>query len=125
MPVSQARSGRAAARARAVDGELVFDRAVFSEIAARVLNDIPDVRQTAGDIMMGFLGRLLARGAARPGISVEERGEKVTFDIEVVARHGVNFYDLWHEIQRRIAERVSQMTGRSCVVNVNVRGVTL
>ena len=39
--------------------------------------------------------------------------------------HGVNFYDLWNEIQRRIADRVSQMTGRSCVVNVNVRGVTL
>ena len=126
MAVAEARtSGRKSARAKPIDGDLVFDRAVFSEIAARVLDDIRDVRQTAGDLMKGFLGRLLARGPARPGITVEEQGEQVAFHIEVVARHGVNFYDLWHEIQRRIAERVHQMTGRSCVVNVNVRGVTL
>jgi uncharacterized alkaline shock family protein YloU len=126
MAVAEARkSGRESARAGTVDGDLVFDRAVYTDIASRVLDDIRDVRQTAGDLMKGFLGRLLARGPARPGITVEERGELVAFHIEVVARHGVNFYDLWHEIQRRIAERVGQMTGRSCVVNVNVRGVTL
>ncbi|MHC5055904.1 MAG: Asp23/Gls24 family envelope stress response protein [Planctomycetota bacterium] len=126
MAVAEARkSGRKSARARTVDGDLVFDRAVFTDIASRVLDDIRDVRQTAGDLMKGFLGRLLARGPARPGITVEERGEQIAFHIEVVARHGVNFYDLWREIQRRIAERVRQMTGRSCVVNVNVRGVTL
>ncbi len=118
-------SGRKSARAKAIDGALVFDHAVFSEIAARVLDDIRDVKQTAGDLMKGFLGRLLTRGPTRPGITVEEQGDQVAFHIEVVARHGVNFYDLWHEIQRRIAERVRQMTGRSCVVNVNVRGVTL
>ena len=126
MVVAKARaSNRKSAKTKAVDGGLVFDRVVFSEIAARVLDDIRDVRQTAGDLMKGFLGRLLTRGPARPGITVEEQGEQVAFHIEVVARHGVNFYDLWHEIQRRIAERVHQMTGRSCVVNVNVRGVTL
>ncbi len=126
MAVAEARTGsRKSARAKAIDGDLVFDRAVFSEIAARVLDDIRDVRQTAGDLMKGFLGRLLTRGPVRPGITVEEQGEQVAFHIEVVARHGVNFYDLWHEIQGRIAERVRQMTGRSCVVNVNVRGVTL
>lgn len=128
MAVAEARkSGRGSKSAgtRTIDGDLVFDRAVFCEIAARVLDDIRDVRQTAGDLMKGFLGRLLARGPARPGITVEERGDQIDFHIEVVARHGVNFYDLWHEIQRRIAERVHQMTGRSCVVNVNVRGVTL
>lgn len=119
------KSGRRSAGAKAVGGALVFDQSVFTDIAARVLDDIRDVRQTAGDLMKGFLGRLLARGPTRPGITVEERGEQVAFHIEVVARHGVNFYDLWHEIQRRIAERVRQMTGRSCVVNVNVRGVTL
>ncbi len=126
MAVSWTRkTDRKSGRTKPVDGDLVFDRAVFGEIAARVLDDIRDVRQTAGDLMKGFLGRLLARGPARPGITVEERGEQVAFHIEVVARHGVNFYDLWQEIQRRIAERVRQMTGRSCVVNVNVRGVTL
>ena len=126
MVVARARaSDRKSAKTKAVDGGLVFDRVVFSEIAARVLDDIRDVRQTAGDLMKGVLGRLLTRGPARPGITVEEQGEKVAFHIEVVARHGVNFYDLWHEIQRRIAERVHQMTGRSCIVNVNVRGVTL
>jgi len=126
MVVAGASTGRRkSSKAKAVDGDLVFDRAVFSEIAARVLDDIRDVRQTAGDLMKGFLGRLLTRGPARPGITVEEQGDQVAFHIEVVARHGVNFYDLWNEIQRRIAERVSQMTGRSCVVNVNVRGVTL
>jgi uncharacterized alkaline shock family protein YloU len=124
MAVAEARTS-SRRRAKAIDGELLFDRTVFSEIAARVLDDIRDVKQTAGDLMKGFLGRLLTRGPARPGITVEERGEQVAFHIEVVARHGVNFYDLWREIQQRIAERVRQMTGRSCVVNVNVRGVTL
>jgi uncharacterized alkaline shock family protein YloU len=122
---SGTRSGRTSARARSVPGDLVFDRAVFSEIAARVLGDIREVRQTAGDLMMGFLGRLLTRGPARPGITVEDRGEKVSFHIEVVAAQGANFYELWREIQGRIAERVRQMTGRACVVNVNVRGVTV
>jgi len=126
MAVAEARrSNRTKDKAKAVDGELVIDRAVFGEIASRVLDDIRDVRQTAGDLMKGFLGRLLTRGPTRPGITVEEKGEQVAFHIEVVARHGANFYDLWHEIQRRIAERVLQMTGRSCVVNVNVRGVAL
>jgi uncharacterized alkaline shock family protein YloU len=126
MVVARARaSGRKSAGVKTIDGDLEFDRAVFSEIAARVLDDIRDVKQTAGDLMKGFLSRLLTRGPTRPGITVEEQGDQVAFHIEVVARHGVNFYDLWHEIQQRIAERVRQMTGRSCVVNVNVRGVTL
>ena len=121
-------SGRGAAapgRPRRVGGRLTFSKQVYAEIAARVLRDIRDVRQTAGDLMTGFLGRLLAMGSTHPGIQVDERGEEVHFHIDVVARHGANFYDLGLEIQRRIAERVRHMTGRPCVVNVNVRGVSL
>ncbi len=112
-------------RTEPVGGELTFDRAIFSEIAARILRDIRDVKQTAGDVTTGFLGRLLSMGSARPGITVEDASETVAFHVEVVVRHDVNFYDLGLDIQRRIAERVLQMTGRSCVVNVNVRGVSL
>lgn len=112
-------------RAEPVGGELTFDRAIFSEIATRILRDVRDVKQTAGDVTTGFLGRLLSMGSTRPGITVEDGGETVAFHVEVVVRHGVDFYDLGLEIQRRIAERVLQMTGRSCVVNVNVRGVSL
>ena len=108
-----------------VGGNLTFDRVVFIDIAARALRDIRNVKQTTGDLVTGFLGRLLARGPVHPGITVDDRGETVAFHVEVVARHGVNFYDLGLEIQRRIAERVRQMTARSCVVNVNVRGVSL
>ena len=113
------------AAARKVEGKLTFERPVFSEIASRVLADIRDVKQTAGDVMSGFIGRLLARGPSHPGIQVEDGGEAVAFTVEVVARHGASFYDLGLEIQRRIAERVGHMTGRSCVENVNVRGVAL
>lgn len=140
MAVPQAIHGRGSSRASrsfrrpndrpnpirmAIGGELTFDRAVFSDIASRVLRDIRNVKQTTGDLVTGFLGRLLARGPVHPGITVEERGETVAFHIEVVARRGANFYDLGLEIQRRIAERVRQMTARSCVVNVNVQGVSL
>jgi uncharacterized alkaline shock family protein YloU len=111
--------------AQNVGGQLDFTRAVFAEIAARVLRDIRDVKQTTGDVMTGFLGRLLSRGATHPGVQVEERGEEVVFHLDVVAKHGANFYDLGLEIQRRITERVRHMTGRPSVVNVSVRGVSL
>lgn len=74
--------------------------------------------------MTGFLGRLFAMGTPHPGIQVDERGEEVHFHIDVVARRGANFYDLGLEIQRRVAEGVRHMTGRSSIVNVSVRGVT-
>ncbi|MHC4202765.1 MAG: Asp23/Gls24 family envelope stress response protein [Planctomycetota bacterium] len=107
-----------------VGGELTFDRSVFSTIAARELHDIGHVALIAGDLETGFLGRLMTGGPHHPGITVEERGRTVVFHIEVVARDGVNFYDLGLDIQRRIAESVRRMTTRSCVVNVNVRGTS-
>ncbi len=107
-----------------VGGELTFDRCVFSAIAARVLRDIGHVTLIAGDLETGFLGRLMTGGPVHPGITVEERGETVVYRIEVVARDGVNIYDLGLDIQRRIAESVRQMTARSCVVNVSVRGTS-
>jgi uncharacterized alkaline shock family protein YloU len=108
-----------------VGGQLDFARVVYAEIATRVLRDIRDVKQTAGDVMTGFLGRLLARGPSHPGIQVEERDADIVFHLDVVAKHGANFYDLGLEIQRRIAARVQHMTGRASIVNVNVRGVSL
>jgi len=107
-----------------VGGELTFDRSVFSAIAARALHDIGRVTPITGDLETGFLGRLMKGGPLHPGITVAERGQIVVFQIEVVARDGVNFYDLGLDIQRRIAESVRRMTARSCVVNVNVRGTS-
>ena len=113
-----------------VAGELHFSREVYSEIAVRVLRDVRDVKEVAGDLMMGFIGRLLSRGGTHPGIQVDVRrrgdeDENVAFQIDVVARHGASFYDLGLEIQRRVSERVRHMTGRDSVVNVNVRGTSL
>jgi uncharacterized alkaline shock family protein YloU len=108
-----------------VGGQLEFARSVYAEIAARVLRDIREVRQTAADAMTGFLGRLLARGAMHPGVQVEEREGSVVFHLDVVAKHGANFYDLGLEIQRRVSERVRHMTGHGSVVNVSVRGIAL
>jgi uncharacterized alkaline shock family protein YloU len=105
-----------------VEGEITFDRSVFSAIAARTLRDIGHVALITGDLQTGFLGRLMTGGPHHPGITVEERGQTVVFQIEVVARDGVSFYDLGLDIQRRVAESVRRMTARSCVVNVNVRG---
>ena len=107
-----------------VGGELTFNRSVFSAIAARVLRDIGHVTPIAGDLKTGFLGRLMTGGPVHPGITVAERGQTVVFHIELVARDGVNLYDLGLDVQRRIAESVRQMTARSCVVNVNVRGTS-
>ena len=107
-----------------VGGELTFDRSVFGAIAARVLRDIAHVTLIAGDLGTGFLGRLMTGGPVHPGITVEERDRTVVLHIEVIARDGVNFYDLGLDIQRRIAERVRQMTARPCVVNLSVRGAS-
>ena len=120
-----AKAAKASVPAQDVGGELDFARTVYAEIATRVLNDVRDVKQTSGDVMTGFLGRLLARSPTHPGIQVEERGDEVVFHLDVVAKHGANFYDLGLEIQRRVVERVQHMTGHSSVVNVNVRGVSL
>jgi uncharacterized alkaline shock family protein YloU len=117
-----------------VGGELFFSRSVYSDIAARVLRDIRDVKEAAGDVITGFvtglMGRLLPRSGTHPGIQVDvksdgEKDETVAFQIDVVARHGTDFYDLALEIQRRVSERVRHMTGRSALVNVNVRGTSL
>lgn len=103
---------------------MTFSRSVYGEIAARVLRDVRDVKQVAGDIVSGLIGRL-TRGVSHPGIQVEDREDGVAFQVSVIARHGANFYDLGLEIQRKIAERVRDMTGRPCTVNVNVKGVSL
>ncbi len=114
--------GASSAPGQEVGGELTFDRSVFSAIAARALRDIGHVTLITGDLETGFLGRLMTGGPLHPGITVKERGQTVVFHIEVVARDGVNFYDLGLDIQRRITESVRRMTARSCVVNINVRG---
>ncbi len=127
MAVTRSKRGKRPARKPRppVPGKVTFARPVFSEIAARVLTEVRDVKEVSGDIMSGFLGRLLARGPRHPGIHVDDSVEQISFNVHVVARHGANFYDLGLEIQRRVGERVEHMTGRTCVVNVNVRGVSL
>ncbi len=110
---------------RTVAGKVTFARPVFGTIAVRALSDVRDVKQPLGDAMSGFLGKLLAWGPAHPGIQVDDAGEEVAFNVEVVARHGADFYELGLAIQRRIGERVRHMTGRRCVVNVSIRGTAL
>ena len=122
--VHAARGGHEAAAVK-VGGGLFFSRSVYSGIAARVLRDVRDVKQTAGDLMTGFIGRLLSRTSTHPGIQVEDSDDEVSFQIDVIARHGANFYDLGVDIQRRVSERVRHMTGKRAVVNVNVRGTSL
>ena len=117
-------------KSRKVRGELHISRSVYSDIAARVLRDIRNVKQAAGDLMTGFIGRLLSRSGTQPGIQVDvksdgDRDETVAFQIDVVVRHGTDFYDLALEIQRRVSDRVRHMTGRNAIVNVNVRGTSL
>jgi uncharacterized alkaline shock family protein YloU len=110
-------------RAR-VGGGLTFARPVYSEIAARSLREIHGVKETASDLMTGLLGRI-TRGAVHPGIHVDDAGDEVTIQVEVIARHGANLYELGLDTQRRISSEVERMTGSSCVVNVNVRAVSL
>ena len=125
---------RAGAKTSRIGGELHFSRSVYSDIAARALRDVRDVKQAAGDVITGFvtglMGRFLPRSGVQPGVQVDvksegEGGENVAFQIDVIARHGADFYDLALEIQRRVSERVRHMTGRNVMVNVNVRGTSL
>lgn len=108
-----------------IGGELSFDSALYADIAALVLANIRGVKPAGGDLIGGFFGRLFALGASHPGINVEERDGALEFHIDIVALHGANLYDLSLEVQRRIAERVKQMTSRICVVNINIRDVSL
>lgn len=142
MAATDMRTGKP--KACSVGGELSFSRTVYSEIAARVLQDIRDVKEVGGDPATGTTGlggrlrsierlltkRLLSRTDTHSGIQVDvggggEGGRRVAFRIDVVARHGADFGDLALDIRRRVSERVRHMTGRDAVVDVNCRGTSL
>lgn len=106
----------------ATDGDLTFSKRALSEIAFRSALEVNGVRNTAGDLMSGLIGRL-SRGASHRGISVTEAGRKRVFDISLVIDHGANVFEIGTAVQNRVVERVAAMTGLEAVVNVKITGI--
>ena len=103
-------------------GELTFSKRALSEIAFRSAVEVSGVRNTAGDLMSGLIGRL-SRGSSHRGITVTGAGGKRVFDISLVIEHGASIFDIGAEVQSRVARRVAAMTGLEAVVNVKVTGI--
>lgn len=75
---------------------------------------------------VGTFAELLAKKQSPKGIRIEQPDDGVIVDIKVIADYGINIPTVCKELQRKIAEKVTELTGKEVMaVNVHVIDINM
>lgn len=106
-------------------GNVKIHHEAISAIAAHVVNTIPGVASTSGNIVENLTERL-GRKVLDKGIHTEVTGEEVKINIAVIVKFGTKIPEIAWQIQKNVRKAVEEMTGlHVTIVNVNIEGVEL
>ena len=92
---------------------------VISKIAGIELSKIDGVNPVGGGI-----GDFLGRSNPSRGVRIEGAGDEIKVEVIIVVDYGVHIPQVSQEIQARLREAITNMTGKFVsAVNVNVQGI--
>lgn len=106
-------------------GRVKIHNDAISAIAGHVVNSIPGVVSTSGNIVENITEKIWKKMPDK-GIKTEIIGEEVKIDISVIVQYGTKIPEIAWQIQKNVRKTVEEMTGLHVSnVNVSVEGVEL
>jgi uncharacterized alkaline shock family protein YloU len=84
---------------------------VFQSIAVRCLTQIEDISLLEGNIIDAWLGRDSSEGVKGIHVDQDEKSHSVTVKVEVNVAYGISIPKKGEEVQMKIAEDISRLTG--------------
>ena len=97
---------------------------VIAVIAGVAVSEVPGVAGMAGGFAGGISEVFSGKKNLAKGIKVEENGEEVKIDVNIIVEYGTRIPDVAFDIQNRVKKAVENMTGLKVEeVNVHVQGV--
>ena len=95
-------------------------------IAAIVFSAAAEVSGIYLPLGIGNLAERFGKKQSPKGIRVEQNDDGVEIDIKVVADYGINIPNACKELQKKIAETVTELTGKEVLaVNVHVADINM
>ncbi|HHX95412.1 MAG TPA: Asp23/Gls24 family envelope stress response protein [Clostridia bacterium] len=104
-----------------VKGEHIIADEVIASIVMSTATEVPGLYLSSGGIAERFGKKQPAKG-----IRIEQQEEGVIVDVKVAADYGVSIPKLCKELQVKVAERVTELTGKNvAAVNVHVTSINM
>lgn len=98
---------------------------VLAMVAGIAVLEVEGVAAMSGGLA-GGIAEMLGRKNLSKGIKLEESGQDLRIEINIVVEFAVNIPRLTEEVQQQVRDRVEKITGaRVAAVNVNIESVHL
>lgn len=104
-----------------IQGEHVIADEVIASIVVSAAGEVPGVYLSSG----GFV-ELFGKKQSAKGIRIDQQEEGVLIDIKIGVDYGISIPQLCETLQKKIAERVTEITGKKVsAVNVFVSDINM
>ncbi len=98
---------------------------VLAMVAGIATLEVEGVAAMSGGLA-GGIAEMLGRKNLSKGIKLEESGQGLKIEVNIIVEFAVNIPRLTGEVQQQVCERVERITGaRVAVVNVNIESLHL
>ncbi len=98
---------------------------VLAMVAGIATLEVEGVAAMSGGLA-GGIAEMLGRKNLAKGIKLEESGQGLKIEVNIIVEFAVNIPRLTGEVQQQVCERVERITGaRVAVVNVNIESLHL
>ena len=96
---------------------------VIAIIAGKAASEVVGVYSMSGGFA-GGISEVFGKKSFAKGIKVDDSGENLKIDVNIIVDYGTRIPDVAYEIQNRVKKAVESMTGLTVEeVNVHVQGV--